>query len=88
MIETPEQLDAAVSALGNLYHVLASLREKTKTNIRNFALYAEGPMKLINEIQDEIDEYTGRRVAEEQYAQRPIVDSLSSEAASETDTIA
>lgn len=65
MIENAEHLDAAMEQLKRLYRAMASLRSKVAdVDARRFALLVEGPIAQIDQIQAEIDAYTGRNIAE------------------------
>jgi hypothetical protein len=88
MIENEEGLALAVEQLGRLYSVMASFRAKIPNNPRNFALYVSGPLAMINQIQAEIDEYTGRRIAEAHLSSEEFDESSPHQRAPQTDPVA
>jgi hypothetical protein len=58
MIETPEQLDQAIEQMGRMQRILDSYRKDIlPKNPRNFALFAEGPLDQIRQLQTQIEEY-------------------------------
>lgn len=66
MIETAEQLYQAIEQMGRMQRVLESYRnEILESNPRNFAIYAEGPLAQIRQLQAQIDEYIQRLEATE-----------------------
>jgi hypothetical protein len=56
MIESEEELKVVQMQLGRAQRALASLRQRVK-NERNFAVYSEGYVDQIAELQAEIDAY-------------------------------
>jgi hypothetical protein len=65
MITNDEQLNQAVEQLGRMYRALAALqRDVLPLNGRRFALLSEGPLDEIRKLEEQIDAYTGKRVAE------------------------
>jgi hypothetical protein len=61
MIETPEQLYQAIEQMGRMQRILESHRDEILTkNPRNFAMFAEGPLEQIRQLQGQIDEYVRR----------------------------
>jgi hypothetical protein len=58
MIETPEQLDQAIEQMSRMQRILDSYRKDIlPKNPRNFALFAEGPLDQIRQLQTQIEEY-------------------------------
>ena len=61
MIETVEQLYQVIEQMGRMQRVLESYRNEVLThNPRNFALFAEGPLEQLRQLQSQIDEYIQR----------------------------
>ena len=61
-----EQLARALQQQLRLYKSLRSLRERVENvNAGNFAVLAEGPLNMLQQIQREIDEYSGVLAAQE-----------------------
>ncbi len=61
MIETVEQLYQAIEQMGRMQRLLESYRNEILTrDTRNFALFAEGPLEQLRQLQSQIDEYIQR----------------------------
>jgi hypothetical protein len=61
MIETAEQLYQAIEQMGRMQRILESYRNEILTcNPRNFAVFAEGPLEQLRQLQRQIDEYIRR----------------------------
>jgi hypothetical protein len=61
MIETAEQLYQAIEQMGRMQRILESYRDEILTkNPRNFALFAEGPLEQLRQLQAQIDDYLQR----------------------------
>ncbi len=57
-IQNDEQMFQTLDAMRLLYEGLASVRERLlPANPRNYAVFAEGPVDMIRELQAQIDEY-------------------------------
>ncbi len=63
MIENDAQLRQTVEQLQHMYLAMAGLyRDIYPVNPERFKLFAEGPCDQIDELQREVDEYTGRNI--------------------------
>ena len=61
MIETPEQLYQAIEQMGRMQRILESYKDDILAqNPRNFAIFAEGPLEQIRQLQAQLDEYFQR----------------------------
>lgn len=61
MIETTEQLEQAIGQMGRMQRILESYRaDILPKNPRNFAVFAEGPLDEIRQLQAEISQYVIR----------------------------
>jgi hypothetical protein len=61
MIENTAQLNQAVEQMSRMQCILDSYRvEILPKNLRNFAVFAEGPLAEIRKLQDQIDEYLSK----------------------------
>jgi len=61
MIETAEQLNQAIEQMGRMQRILESYRNEILTrNPLNFAVLVEGPLELLRQLQQQIDEYIQR----------------------------
>ena len=60
MISSDPELQQAVEQMQRLYQVLAGLRRKIEPdNAALFALMAEGPTDMLQELQEQVDAYVG-----------------------------
>ncbi len=65
-IENKEQLRQAIEHLGRLYEALADLKNEIwGINPKNFLLFAEGPLREIHQVREEIMTYAGESIADE-----------------------
>ncbi len=61
MIDTPEQLYQAIDQMGRMQRILESYsNDILAKNPRNFAVFAEGPLEQIRQLQTQIEEYVRR----------------------------
>lgn len=61
MIKTAEQLYQAIEQIGRMQCVLESYRDEILTkNPCSFALFAEGPLEQLRQLQRQIDDYLQR----------------------------
>lgn len=61
MIENTEQLEQAIEQMGRMQRILESYRTRIlPKNLRNFAVFAEGPLDEIRKLQAEIEEYLSK----------------------------
>jgi hypothetical protein len=61
MIETADQLYQAIEQMGRMQRILESYRSDILSkNPRNFAVFAEGPLEQIRQLQAQIDDYIAR----------------------------
>lgn len=66
MIKDNEGLAQTLEAMGMMHRALVSLRKDIlPVNPRNFAVYASGFVNEVRKLEEQINEYTGRAVAEE-----------------------
>jgi hypothetical protein len=65
-ITNEAQLQQTLEQIGRLYGIIASLRaEFEAASPENFAVFAEGPLDALRELQAEVDEYVGVAAAQE-----------------------
>ncbi len=61
MIETQEQFQQAIEQMGRMLSLIESYRtDVLSSNPRNFAVFAEGPLEQLRQLQEQVNDYVSR----------------------------